>query len=238
MRTKTLLCAALLAASAATTMAQSNVYSLNVVGYIQVPTYGGGNFNMVANPLNNTNNGIANLFANAQDGDQVYRWNAGIQDLDGTIYTYSTFSHSWDGNFTLQPGEGVFYANAGNNTNITFVGDVIQGAYTQPVGIVGSGSFNLVSSSVPLGYIPGSGTFQNFVGASFTNAVVGVNPQDGDQIYKWDPSIQDLYGQIATYSTFSHSWDDTTLIVNNGEGFFYAGAGTNQVTWSRNYTVQ
>src|SRR6059036_1804778 len=46
MRTKTLICAAtLLAAGAATSMAQ-NVYSLNVVGYVQVSLTNG--FNLVA----------------------------------------------------------------------------------------------------------------------------------------------------------------------------------------------
>src|SRR5882672_2501980 len=72
MRTKTLICAAvLMAAGVATSLAQSNVYSLNVVGYVNVPTTGAGNFNMMANPLNNANNGITNLFATAQDGDQI-----------------------------------------------------------------------------------------------------------------------------------------------------------------------
>src|ERR1700674_3452751 len=99
MRTKTLICAAaLLAAGVATSMAQSNVYSLNVVGYVNVPTTGGGFFNMIANPLNNANNSITNLFSTAQDGDQVYRWDVVAQNLSGTVYTYSAFSHTWDGN--------------------------------------------------------------------------------------------------------------------------------------------
>src|SRR5262245_9396280 len=98
MRTKTLLCAAALAAGVATSMAQSNVYSLNVVGYVNVTTLGGGNFNMMANPLNNTNNSLTNLFAVAQDGDSIFTWDANIQDLGGTIYSYSTFLAKWDGN--------------------------------------------------------------------------------------------------------------------------------------------
>src|SRR5262245_17170046 len=110
MRTKTLvLCAAALAAGALTSWAQSNVYSLNVVGYVNVPTKGGFNFNLLANPLNNTaanGNDITNLFKTAQDGDQVYTWNAGVQDLGATIYTYFTGSvpPGWDGNLLLQPG--------------------------------------------------------------------------------------------------------------------------------------
>src|SRR5262249_54013841 len=133
MRTKTLLCAAALAAGVVSTMAQSNVYSLNVVGYVNVPTKGGGNFNMLANPLNNTNNALGTIFAGfAQDGDQIYRWNSTIQDLDGTIPTYSSFSGTWTPSATLAPGEGYFYLNAGVDKTNTFVGEVIQGSYNNP----------------------------------------------------------------------------------------------------------
>src|SRR5437763_197776 len=54
MRTKALLCAAALAAGAVTAMAQSNVYSLNVVGYINTTLVGSaaGKYQMIANQLN------------------------------------------------------------------------------------------------------------------------------------------------------------------------------------------
>jgi hypothetical protein len=231
MRTKTLLCAAALAAGVVSTMAQSNVYSLNVVGYVNVPTKGGGNFNMIANPLNNTNNLLGTLFAGfAQDGDQVYRWNVTLQDLDPTIPTYSSFSQTWTPTMTLKPGEGVFYLNAGADKTNTFVGEVIQGSYTNPipfgtVAVVGSGSFNGFGSSIPLG-------------GSFTNAIVGIVPHDGDQVYFWDVNIQDLSGTIPTYSAFSTSWTPSTTVLNVGSGFFYLGAGANQAQWVRNFTVQ
>src|SRR5689334_13144681 len=223
MRTKSLLCAAALAAGVATSMAQSNVYSLNVVGYVNVATTGGSLFNLIANPLNNTNNSITNLFSVAQDGDQIYRWNAAIQDLDGTIYTYSTFLGKWDGNFNLKPGEGVFYLNAGGNRTNTFVGEVIQGPYTNT--ILGGGNFNMIASRAP-------------IGLSFTNSIVGLPPSDGDQVYTWNVALQDLDGgQIGTYSTFVGKWDTTTIQVPVGIGFFYLGAGGNK-TWVRNFTVQ
>jgi len=228
MRTKTLLCAAALAAGVATSMAQSNVYSLNVVGYVNVTTTGGGNFNLIANPLNNTNNSITNLFSVAQDGDQIYRWNKGVQDLDGTIYTYSTFLAKWDGNFTLLPGESVFYLNAGGNRTNTFVGEVIQGPYTNSTlggtTILGGGNFNMVASSAP-------------IGGSFTNSTVGLPPSDGDQVYTWNVGAQDLDGNIATYSSFLAKWDNTAIAVAPAIGFFYLGAGGN-LTWVRNFTVQ
>jgi len=231
MRTKTLLCAAALAAGVVSTMAQSNVYSLNVVGYVNVPTLGGGSFNLIANPLNNGNNQISNLFAGfAQDGDQVYQWNPLVQDLDGTIPTYSSFSGTWTPNLVLKPGEGVFYLNAGNNKTNTFVGEVIQGSYTNPIvfgtkALVGGGNFNAFGSSIPLG-------------GSFTNAIVGVTAQDGDQVYFWDAVAQDFSGTIPTYSSFAGAWTPSTTVLNPGSGFFYLGGGNDQTTWIRNFTVQ
>jgi len=225
MRTKILVCAALLAAGVATSMAQSNVYSLNVVGYVNVPVTGGGLFNLIANPMNNTNNTITNLFPNSQDGDQIFTWDASIQDLGSTIYTYSAFAHTWDGNRTIAPGEGIFYLATGTNQTFTFVGDVVQGAYNNPVPVVGNGNFNMFASSVPLG-------------GSFTNAIDGIAPQDGDQVFTWDVGIQDLGSSIATYSSFAHAWDNTAINVNAGNGFFYLGTGPNQNPWTRNFTVQ
>src|SRR5215472_12747397 len=114
MRTKTLLCAAALAAGVVSSMAQSNVYSLNVVGYVNVPMKGGINFNLLANPLLNANNDITNLYTTAaSDGDQIFTWNAAIQDLGATVYTYSIATHTWDGNRLMKPGEGFFYLATG-----------------------------------------------------------------------------------------------------------------------------
>src|SRR6516164_550275 len=119
MRTKVLLCAAAVAAGALSSMAQSNVYSLNVVGYVNVPIVGGGSYNMIANPLNNTGTGgnnISNLFsAVAQDGDTIFRWNVNNFDFGGTQPTYSGLTHAWSSTFNLNLGEAVWYIDGGNN---------------------------------------------------------------------------------------------------------------------------
>jgi len=100
----------------------------------------------------------------------------------------------------------------------------VQGSYTNPVPILGAGSFNSIASSVP-------------IGGSFTNATVGITPRDGDEVLSWNVGIQDLDGTIATYSTFSSTWSTTAINVNPGIGFFYVGAGPNQNPWVRNFTV-
>src|SRR4051794_16433909 len=121
MRTKTLLCAAALAAGVASSIAQ--VYSLNVVGYVNVPLYGGGQYNMVANPLNNTNNNITNLFSHASEGDTIFRWDKDAYDFAGVQPTYS--AGHWGNPFVLNPGEGIWYINNNADYTNTFVGDVI-----------------------------------------------------------------------------------------------------------------
>jgi hypothetical protein len=230
MKINSLLCAAALAARVVSSMAQSNTYSLNVVGYVDVPYTGSGNFNLVCNPLMNANNDITNLFRGfAQDGDQVYRWNPTIQDLDPTVPTYSAFSQTWTPHFVLLPGEGVFYLNASVNKTTTFIGDVIQGSYTSPhafssKAILGNGNFNCLGSPIPIGF-------------SFTNCLPGITPQDGDQVYFWNTAIQDLDATVPSYSAFSQLWNPSTRVINPGIGFFYLGAGADQTTWVRNYTV-
>src|SRR5215472_13564848 len=95
MRTKALLCAAAMAAGALTTMAQSNVYSLNVVGYVNYPFNVAGNYYLVSNPLDNTNSDLNAIIPVAPAGSQVQTWNVAIQDFDAAIPTYNGVTHVW-----------------------------------------------------------------------------------------------------------------------------------------------
>jgi hypothetical protein len=216
-------------------MAQSNVYSLNVVGYVNVPLVGGGAYNMIANPLNNTGTGgnnISNLFSSvAGDGDQIFRWNVDLYDFDAAIPTYSGFSHTWSSTFNLNLGEGVWYIDNNSNATNTFVGEVFQGTYTNFAGpanagrsLVGGGSYNAVASSAP-------------IGGGFTNAIAGIVPTDGDQIFPWDVAAYDFSATLPTYSGFSHTWSHTEVQIPPGVGFVYVNNGTDQ-RWVRTFTVQ
>src|ERR1035437_6379563 len=92
MRTKVLLCAAALAASLASSMAQ-NVYSLNVVGCYNVTIPANGLY-MIANQLNTTNNSLAGLSAlqNVADGSFLYKYAGGY-----AAYTYDGIAQAWGG---------------------------------------------------------------------------------------------------------------------------------------------
>jgi hypothetical protein len=223
MKAHALLCAVALVAGIGSSVAQSNS-----VTNVSVFLPGGGSFSLICNPLNNTNNDIWNLFAAVvQDGDQYFRWDPRIQDLDNPWLFWDPLNPP--PHFVLQPGEAVFYLNAGGNRTQTFVGQPIQGPYTNPIpfgttAVLGNGLFNAYGSILP-------------VAASVTNALAGLAPADGDQISFWDATIQDLDSTVSTYSAFSQTWTPP-VTIQPGIGFFYLRAGPSQAQWIRNTTVQ
>jgi hypothetical protein len=139
MRTKTLLClAALTAGVAATSLAQSNVYSLNIVGYVTKTNVPG--FTLIANPLNATNNNLNVLYSDAPAFTKVIRFVGGayatsVNDPDD----------GWAPNALLNPGEGYFIqVPAGPNYVKTYVGEVVLNSTNNvPAG------FSIRSSVIP-----------------------------------------------------------------------------------------
>ena len=71
MSTKTLLMTAVLgAASIAAVMAADPVYSVNIVGYVNVTAPA--KFSMIANPLKSGGNTLAEIIPTAPDGTSIY----------------------------------------------------------------------------------------------------------------------------------------------------------------------
>lgn len=213
MRTKTLiLAAALTAAGIASSLAQSNVYSLNVVGYVNIPVPANTKL-LIANQLNTTNNTIGSLLQNPviPAGAQLFKFNAGY-----TPYTMDEFDLTWSPNAsaTLNPGEGAFFISP-SATTITFVGEVLQGSLTNtlPAGI------KVVRSSI----VPQAGTLP----------ALGVPGEAGDQAFLWSGGFTPY-----TFDEFDLSWTPSVPSVGVGQSFFYtkAAAGT-QTQWIRNFTV-
>jgi len=215
MRTiRTILCLAALTAGVATSMAQSNVYSLNVVGYVNTPflgASGAAKLNVVANPLNNTNNTLNGVLNNTSIplGANFFAWN-------GTGFNTATWlGDSWDNNFSFPPGTGALILTDGNFTN-TFVGEVLQGSLTNSF----SSGYSMKASQVPQA---------GDLDALGLGAALGL----GDNVLKWNFATQG-------YDTYTFlgvgSWDPSTPSVGVGEGFFInSTAGGN---WTRNFTVQ
>src|SRR5438876_3158767 len=153
MRTKALICAAgLIAAGAATCLAQGNVYSLNVVGYINADITNSSRLTLVNTPLTRPdlsgNYAITNIVdpggTTLPDGTRVYTFTGG----SFATATKSSITHTWGAaaNTQLPNGSGYFILNSRTtNFTVTYVGEVPQGAINQNFGA----GLTLVGSAVP-----------------------------------------------------------------------------------------
>jgi len=210
MRTKTLLLtAALAAAGALSSMAQSNVYSLNIVGYVNLTLTNG--FNAVANPLDSGSNTIQNVFAtNLPNGSVVYKFSG------GGFNTFYTFARgSWSGDASLSPGESVMVL-VPSTTTVTTVGTVLQGTNSNPFLTTG---YSLIASQVPL-----TGGIQT---------TLGYTPTTGDVVYSWD-----AIGQAWNPFIFGRGgWGPSEPVITPGEGFFLL-TGNATPSWTEVFTPQ
>ncbi len=193
MRTKTLLAAAILAAGIASSVAQSNVYSLNVVGYVN-QTYAANQFHMIANPLNATNNTVGALFPNPPFFATIYKFTG------GAYQPANTFLGAWgDANQTLNPGEGAFlYVPAGTPYTNTYVGEVLQGSLTNVL-IPG---FNMVGAKVP--QLAGLQTVHN------------LQPGFFDTVYQFQG------GAYLPANTYLGAWTEPVIAVAEGFFYYNA----------------
>jgi len=186
MRTKVLLSTiAVLAWGLASSNAQ--VYSANVVGYINLQLTNG--FNLIGNQLDldgtGTNNTLVTCFGTQMpNGTKVYPWDGGL--LPSCLY--NSTANKWAGstnvaNAALSPGQGVFVqvpAAAVTPLTVTLVGNVLQGSLSNNITV----GYQIVSSMVPLS------------GLIDTN--LGYAPSKGDKVYTWvvasqQPSSSSLY---------------------------------------------
>jgi len=230
MRTKVLLLAAA-ALSAGALAASAQVYSANVVGYVNT-TFGGGN-TLFCNPLRNTTNDLNTLIPSGNDGMTLSRWdNANAKWLDDTATFYANNGVSgpgvWDaspgfGSPQILPGEGLMLNNPGSAFVNTFVGDVLQGTINVPIP---SGA-SMLGSPVP-------------IGGDCTNVLqqLTLNADFDCSVSKFDKVAQQ-WGASATYygAAVPGGWDPANLQIAVGEGFLLLNGGP-ATTWVRTFTVQ
>lgn len=219
MRTKTtLVAAAILAAGLASSMAQANVYSLNVVGYVNTSYVPG--FNAAANPLvGSPDNGLNTVLSGAgvPDGTIVFTWDAATQDFSPVLPTYVASSATWSPNNSVVQGQG-FFVLAPSAFTHTWVGEVKQGTTTTPI----APGFNGIASPSP-------------IDGATPVVLAGMVSNDGDIVFKWNPATQD-FGASATYIASSSTW---TPAVNFGvgEGLFYLSTRGTTVNWTNTFNV-
>jgi len=229
MRTKALLCAAgLLAAGVASSLAQSNVYSLNVVGYANVPYTNG--FQMVANQLHSdstgTNNTVLTVFGtNLPNSTKVYGYNP---STGYGIATYASSSQVWIGgqptvNNALSAGGGVWLqipGTTGTSGNVTEVGEVHQGTTSLPVAT----GFQIMSLVPPISTPIKTGLVTpGFPAGNLDRAYTFVNPSGFT---------------IHTYLSGSGTWSGGEPLPKVGESFWIQRAAANgATTWVQTYNV-
>jgi hypothetical protein len=229
MRTKTLLLvAALGAAGFATALAQSNVYSLNVVGYVNAPlpasTVGNG-FAILCNPLNNGGNSLAEIIPTAPADAKVYRyvnnsWVSSTYQDDG----FGNFA--WSSNMVLNPGEGFWVKNTGVATNLTFVGEVQQGNTTNAI----PSGFALRGSIVPQQLI----LWDPLTTAHGSNDLNYVATADQTVIYLFRNAAYRICSfQDDGFGNLSWSQNPVPQV---GEGFWTKESAPK--SWVRNFNVQ
>jgi hypothetical protein len=226
MRTKTLLAAAaMMAAGLASSLAQSNVYSLNVVGYVNRVIPGPGKYSMLANPLNSTSNTLGGLLTGSLPvGAQVLVFNSATVDYD--TYTRVAFGTGWSppagSAVDLSPGKGVLILTPGTGGDVTntFVGEVLQGSLSHAIGT----GYTFLGNKVP---------------DTGTVTALGLTPvlSTGNQIGQMNVAIQDF--DVSTRTGFPPFWSGPNGVptINVADGF-YISSSSAPTNWVRNFTVQ
>jgi hypothetical protein len=208
MRTKALFVAAAFgAAGLVSSMAQ--VYSVNVVGYVNTTLVPG--FSLISNPLDAASNSVADLMPPV-DNLTVYKFTDGAYQ----IASYFEALEDWDGQlFDINPGEGAFVLNpTAEPVPVTFVGEITEGnkSIAIPAG------FSIRSSIVPQTGALGE---------------LAWPLADNDQVFKFNRANQAY--EIYAYFEALEDWDPSEPVIEVGEAFFVNKPAA--ATWSRNFSV-
>jgi len=247
MRTKSLLLgAAALAASVATSMA-ANVYSVNVVGYVNLTVYPG--FNMLANQLDVDGVDTVGTVLNGGtptsgfDGLELLKfsnnnysfdvWADNVNDV-GFIGWYDNISDNPSTN-TIPPGTGFFLFNPyTSNCTVTIAGSVLQGTNTTTM----RPGFTLAGVQVPQAITLDRTATNNFPAIEgmeylvFTNTGHGGGYAVGDT---YADNVNDV-GFIGWYDNITNNQVFPTPAV--GQGFFMFNPTLTPTNWTRFFQVQ
>jgi hypothetical protein len=204
-------------------MAQTPVYSLNVVGYMTIPLTN--QYTLVANQLdsdgNMTNNNLGAIFGNPPripSSTTVLTYDASHG------YWQSTWSGTkWSGNAAnsnsvnvgLQMGKGFFVqlASAPYNTNVTLVGSVVQGTNLTTLGA----GYQVLSATTPI--------------AGYITTNLGFVPVSSDVVLQY-------HNGFSSKTWSGTKWSGTIApFLNAGEATFIYSLGAHPA-WTNNFTVQ
>ncbi|MEJ0089551.1 MAG: hypothetical protein WDM80_07380 [Limisphaerales bacterium] len=208
--TTLLVAAAALAVEAISAGAQ--VYSANVVGYVNVVFTNNNNFVLASNPLDDGTNTANSILAALPNKSSIQTWNGSTFDLA------SKGSSGFTPNPSIPPGAGFFVKVAGTSvvTN-TFVGNVVPNPGGNSTNSLPSGTFVLVGSALAVG-----GTL-NDVGTNALNLIATLPNKSSIQL--WDVASQSFVLSSKGSSGFT---PNLPYVV--GQGFFLkSNSATNWV---------
>lgn len=224
MRTKTLLIAA--AALAATVItSEAQVYSANIVGYVNVVSPVPNQYALFANPLDNGTNNLTSLFPTAPNGTSVELWQPGT----GSFQLASKSFGNWSTNLNIPVGTGFFlkYPVASGIVTNTFVGNVVV---QTPNATLGAPS-GTNTTSLPVVYVLVGSTFPYSGTLTDTgDNTLNLNPvlPNGSSVEVWNGTSY----QLASKSFGSWS---TNLNLSVGQGFFIKAK--NATNWVESLTA-
>jgi hypothetical protein len=193
MKKTLLIAAAALVAGVITSEAQ--VYSVNVVGYINVDMPAGQQV-LVANPLDDGTNTVTSLGSQLQNKSQIQVWNG--TGFTGTSKTAGAWGTP---NLSIPVGTGFFVKSFTHITN-TFVGNVIVGPGNSVTNALPAGALVLVGNAIPY-----SGDLLD------TNVNLGPTLANKSQIQIWN-------GTGYTGSTKTAGVWGNNFTLSAGEGYF------------------
>jgi hypothetical protein len=217
-----LIAAAALAGSVISSQAQ--VYSQNIVGYINVPIVSAG-YTAVASQLDydgtGTNNSVATVFGtNLVVNTIVYAWN-------GAGYAQAKWENNkgvnqWGGDTNsvsaaLKAGLGVMIKSPATN-NLTLVGTVLQG--TNVIQLVDG--YNLVSSVAPI--------------SGGVSTALGYAPNVNDIVYTWSTTAQGWNQSKWEDKKGVLSWGSGEPQISVGAPFFILTTAAE--TWTNSFVSQ
>jgi hypothetical protein len=217
MKAKTLLiAAAALAAGVMTSQAQ--VYSQNIVGYINLQLTNSSGYTLIANQLDldgtGTNNGIYTVVGtNLPSGSKVECWNGSgfkISTFNGTAWSAAANTVLFTNQ--LAPGAG-FFIYTPTPTNLTLVGNVITGTNTYPI-VAG---YQIVSPSGPV--------------TGGIGSALGYTPSPNDQVEVWTGAGF----KIHTYNGTAWNGGGEPVFSVGQSVFLHAAENTN---WTQVLNVQ
>jgi hypothetical protein len=236
MRTKILALSAVLGAlSSVSVMAQTNVYSQNAVGYINV-TFPPASYTLLTCPLICSPDNTLNTVLPNTNGQYkkaiVYAFSGGNYTVTEVGASTAAYPTGWAGggaDITLTPGSAVFFYNStANAMGATMVGTVPQGSLTNTL-IPG---YNLVGSIVPAS------------GDLSTNPITQLtNIFKKDFVYTYDPtnggySQKDIVSAPGLNQGYNGQWVQGDPIIDQvGYGFFYWNNQATNNPWVENFTI-